>query len=249
MIESGNGGPAPEWMDAPGPRRALGFLDVLLACAVTSSLILIPFIALLGFTARRQGLDGEAASLATLGLLMLEPVAIIGGVYSVLIAWRRFTWADFGFRPARIRWAAPAVLGALGCLAFAGAVTPLFDRYYDTSMLDEYLALFAPGGFTWQRAALLTVIVGGLVPLAEETLFRGVIYAWLRQRWGTAVSAVISAGLFALAHANLRMALQIFVTGIVLAVLYERSRSIFVSTLAHMTVNTISLVIIFSYAA
>ena len=166
-----------------------------------------------------------------------------------MITWRRFAWADFGFRPADIRWAAPAVLGALGCLAFAGAVTPLFDRYYDTSMLDEYLALFAPGGFTWQRAALLTLIVGGLVPLAEETLFRGVIYAWLRQRCGGALSAVISAGLFALAHANLRMALQIFVTGVVLAVLYERSRSIFVSTLAHMTVNTISLVIIFSYAA
>ena len=238
----------PEEGAAPGPRRPLTFLDVLFACAVASAIILIPIVGVLTFAARHQGLDDNTASLATIGLLLLEPIGIFGGVYAVLILWRRFAWADFGFCRADLRWAVPAALAAVGCLGFSAAVTPFFDRFYHTSMLEEYLALFAPAGLSWWRAAIIMLAVGGLVPLAEEVLFRGVIYAWLRQRWGVALSTAVSAGLFALAHGNPRMTLQIFVTGLILAVLYERSRSIFVSTLTHMAVNTISLVVIFSYA-
>jgi len=179
--------------------------------------------------------------------LLAEPIAIAAGIYLGLILWRGFSWADFGVRPPALTWIAPAILVALGCLAFAGAVSQILERFYQTSMLDEYREILAPGGLTLPREIVLVVIVGGLVPFTEELLFRGVIYGWLRQRWGTAVSTGASALLFSLAHVNLRMALQIFVVGIVLAILYERSRSIFVSTLTHMTVNTISLILIFVY--
>jgi len=248
MMQDNNGAEEkePAYTDALGPRRALTFLDVLLACAVASAIILIPFFAFLVYAARREVLGAAPPSIIV--LLLLEPVAILGGIYLVLIVGRRFAWTDLGLRPMALSWIAPALLAALGCLAFAGAVTQVLDRFYGTPMLDEYMAVLAPEGLTWQREVALVAIVGGLVPLAEELLFRGVLYAWLRQRWGVAVSVVLSAGLFALAHGNLRMSLQIFVTGMVLAVLYERSRSILTSTVTHMAVNTISLVIIFAYA-
>lgn len=232
--------------NAPGPDRPLTFLDVLLVCAVASAIILIVFL-LLKAMANRGGFDFPVSA-ALVVLLLLEPIAIFTGIYSILILRRRFAWADFGVRPAALIWIAPAILAALGCLAFAGAVSEVLDRFYKTSMLDEYLSVLAPDGLTLQREILLILIVGGLVPFAEELLFRGVIYGWLRQRRGVVFSVVVSALLFALAHTNVHMALQIFVTGIVLAVLYERSRSVLVSTLAHMTVNTISLLIIFTYA-
>jgi membrane protease YdiL (CAAX protease family) len=232
----------------PGPRKPLTFLDVLLACAVASAIILIPVFAVLMAIAQRIDFSWASLSTVTIGLLLLEPVAIFGGVYFVLIMARRFTWAELGLRAMAPYWIGPAVLTALGCLVFAGAVSQVMEQTGGQPMLDEYVAALAPDGVTWQRAAALILIVGGLVPLAEELLFRGVLYAWLRQRWGVPLSTCVSAALFALAHANLRMAAQIFVTGIALAVLYERSRSIFVSTLAHGTVNTISLVIIFYYA-
>jgi membrane protease YdiL (CAAX protease family) len=250
MTDGGNGKTqAPLYTDALGPRRSLTFLDVLLACAVTSAIVLISVIALGVVVANGGRFADMPASLAAVALLTIEPVAIFAGVYFILILRRRFDWADLGLRPMTRSWAAPAVLAALGCLIFSGAVSQVFERFYNTPMLDEYVSLLAPEGTTWQQEVALIVLIGGLVPLAEELLFRGVLYAWLRQRWGVAVSAVVSAGLFALAHGSLRMGLQIFVTGVVLAVLYERSRSILASTLAHMTVNTISMVIIFSYAA
>lgn len=232
--------------NAPGQHRSLGLIDVILVCAVASAIVLTTFLLLAGAA---TGEDFNLSiSLVILILLLVEPVAIFAGIYLVLILRDRITWPELGVRPAALTWVAPAILAALGCLAFAGAVSQIFERFYQTSMLDEYLKVLAPDGLTLGHEIVLLLIVGGLVPFAEELLFRGVIYRWMRQRWGVAGSAVGSALLFALAHSNVRMALQIFVTGIVLAVLYERSRSIFVSTLTHMTVNTISLILIFSFA-
>ena len=45
----------------------------------------------------------------------------------------------------------------------------------------------------------LLVTVGLLVPLAEEVIFRGVLYSWLR-RWGVALAVVVSALVFGLFH-------------------------------------------------
>lgn len=241
------GSPKPD-RGGPGPNRPLTFFDVLLPCAVASTIVLLPIVALVTTAARNPELEGLSMPLATMALLLLEPIAIFGGLFFVLILARRFTWADLGLRPVALHWIGPAVLSALGCLAFAGAVSQVLERFGAPPMMQDYVALLAPGGLSWQRAVALVVVVGVLVPLAEEVLFRGVLYAWLRQRWGVATSALVSAGLFALAHGNARMAVQIFVTGIVLAVLYERSRSVLTSALTHMTVNTVSLVIIFSYA-
>ena len=89
---------------------------------------------------------------------------------------------------------------------------------------------------------------GGLVPAAEELLFRGLFYGWLRGRCGVAASTLISAGLFAPAHVNAQMGLQIFVIGIVLAQLYERSRTVLAPIVAHATINTLSVMAIVAYA-
>lgn len=232
--------------DVASRPQMLGLLDVIMVCAIASAIVLVTFL-LMAAPVTRAIFD-LPMSVDILIFLLIEPVAIFAGIYLVLILRDRITWPELGVRPAAPTWIAPAILSALGCLAFAGAVSQIFERFYQTSMLDEYLKVLAPDGLTLAHEIVLILVVGGLVPFAEELLFRGIIYRWLRQRWGTVGSAIGSAFLFALAHANVRMALQIFVTGIVLAVLYERSRSIFVSTLTHMTVNTISLILIFAFA-
>ena len=232
--------------DAPGRQQTLGLLDVIMVCAIASAIVLVTLLLMTAPTIR--AVFDLPVSVDIFILLLTEPVAIFAGIYLVLILRDRITWPELGVRPAAPTWIAPAILSALGCLVFAGAMSQIFERFYQTSMLDEYLKVLAPDGLTLGHETVLILVVGCVVPFAEELLFRGVIYRWMRQRWGIVGSAIGSAFLFALAHTNVRMALQIFVTGIVLAVLYERSRSIFVSTLTHMTVNTISLILIFAYA-
>lgn len=81
---------------------------------------------------------------------------------------------------------------------------------------------------------ILTVLVA---PMSEEALFRGVLYPLLRRRAGVMLSAVLSAALFGLVHGNL---VQLTVTlpfAIVLALVYERTRALWVCVLLHMAFN------------
>jgi membrane protease YdiL (CAAX protease family) len=240
----------PDVTAALGPRRPFSWQDVVLTCAVTAAIILLFILVILFAAANRIApFSGNAMSTVSIALLLLEPAAIFAGIYFILIKRRGFGWADLGLRPLARGWITIALLAALGCLVLAGVVTQITDPFYESPMINEYAQVLIPGGLTLGRAIIVILCVGILVPAAEELLFRGLLYGWLRQRWTALPCTLISAGLFALAHANLRMALQIFITGAVLAVLYEYSRSIVAPMVTHMAVNTTSLVIIFAYAA
>ena len=229
--------------------KPLTFLDVALTCGVAAAIALVGLFSL--FVAAVWYPDGPANSqgIQIAVSLLVELAAIFGAVYGVLIYRRGFSWADLGVRPIDRKWMVPAVLAAFACLFAAGAISQITERYFNTPMIDQYETdLIPPGGITWQYAVTLVATIGILVPIAEELLFRGVLYTWLRQRLSILPCTLISATLFALAHGNRQMAIQIFVVGIVLAWIYEKSRSILVSGLVHMTVNTFSLAVIFYYA-
>jgi membrane protease YdiL (CAAX protease family) len=83
-----------------------------------------------------------------------------------------------------------------------------------------------------------------LAPIAEELAFRGVLFAGLRQRWSFLPSAAVSAAAFAAVHGT-DVLLPIFVAGLVLALVYERTRSLLACMATHATVNLIPLLILF----
>jgi membrane protease YdiL (CAAX protease family) len=87
----------------------------------------------------------------------------------------------------------------------------------------------------WVIPAALLIVV--LAPVCEETLFRGFLYQGLRRKFKVAGSVLISAALFADVHVYLLRIPSIFASGILLALLFERRRSILASIVAHMTLN------------
>ncbi|MFZ0693098.1 MAG: type II CAAX endopeptidase family protein [Alphaproteobacteria bacterium] len=228
--------------------KPLAFLDIALTCGVAAAIALLGFFSLYVAAALHPDGPENSPSIQIAVFLLLEPVAIFGAVLGVLIYRRGFSWTDLGVRPIDGKWVLPAILAAFGGLFAAGAISQITERYFNTPMMDQYMSELVPGGITWQRAVALIATIGILVPIAEELLFRGVLYTWLRQRLTILPCVLISAALFALAHGNRQMVIQIFIVGIVLALIYEKSRSILVSGLVHMTVNTFSLAVIFYYA-
>ncbi len=90
--------------------------------------------------------------------------------------------------------------------------------------------------FRQQNAASIVIYVGllGVVaPIAEELIFRGFVYGALR-RYVPAFAAVgVSAIVFGLMHMNSLALVQIVFIGIVLAVLYERTRSLLPGIVCH----------------
>ena len=75
-------------------------------------------------------------------------------------------------------------------------------------------------------------------PILEEPLFRGVLYATLRLRLGPAPATLVSAALFALAHGyGVVGFVSVFVSGVLWALAYERTRSLLPGMLAHAVSN------------
>lgn len=106
--------------------------------------------------------------------------------------------------------------------------------------------------FEERRPALLGLTVllaclGG--PLAEETFFRGVLFAALRQRMARWPAMLISGGLFAASHTNLLGFLPILALGCLLADLYERTGSLLSPVVIHIVHNSLLLALALTYRA
>ncbi|HVB14715.1 MAG TPA: type II CAAX endopeptidase family protein [Candidatus Dormibacteraeota bacterium] len=98
---------------------------------------------------------------------------------------------------------------------------------------------------------LAVISIAVIAPLVEETVFRGFIYGGLRRRWGVTVSVVVSALIFSLAHtfsvggSILLLGPSLFVAGVALAIVYERSRSLVPGMALHASFNLIAVAAIF----
>ncbi len=82
---------------------------------------------------------------------------------------------------------------------------------------------------------VLAVVVA---PLVEEIMFRGLLYTWLRQRAGVAISVVLTSLVFALIHPQGPIGVPLlFLIGAALAILREWRGSLVAPVLCHACVN------------
>lgn len=96
-------------------------------------------------------------------------------------------------------------------------------------------ALYAPGVF------MQLLCTGILIPMAEELIFRGMIFASLRECFRFTVSAVLSALLFGLFHGNIPQGVYGFILGLAMAWVYENCRTLAAPYLFHISANIFSV--------
>jgi membrane protease YdiL (CAAX protease family) len=82
-----------------------------------------------------------------------------------------------------------------------------------------------------------------LTPVAEEMLFRGVLYQSLRKHAGAVRATFGSAVLFTVVHWWPAMVPEFLFLGIVLAVAFERTRSLYPSMVMHAAYNAAIIVL------
>jgi hypothetical protein len=101
------------------------------------------------------------------------------------------------------------------------------------------------GAHTGPVAYVLDLASSAVVaPVAEETLFRGVIFGGLAQRMPLWAAAGLSALLFAGFH-GLGVLVPIFILGLGLAYVYARTGSVWAPMITHGLVNAVSVTILF----
>jgi membrane protease YdiL (CAAX protease family) len=237
---------------AGGPGRAgrWDWSDLAAFIPATAAAVLLTGSLLVGVT---QAVDGALQSTARTAVESFAGQAAsysaAGAALAVLLLLRR------GLRLRDLGWRVPRSLGPLGWLPWlaigvAGAVLALFVAEWlgsfatqilpnspntqCTAVRDEY------GGYV----AVAIPLVCMIAPLAEETIFRGFIYGWLRRRVPVLPAVLVSAAVFSAAHLVLVLALPLFGVGVILALLYEYSDSLLPGAIVHGLFNLVGIIAI-----
>ena len=84
-------------------------------------------------------------------------------------------------------------------------------------------------------------------PIVEELLFRGFLQSAVRITCNKLQTVLISGFVFALIHWNAHVFLQIFILGLLLAYLFEKTGSLVAPITVHICHNTITLFFLISY--
>lgn len=212
--------------------------DALLTLAVLGQLLLLQ-TSLVAMTRGGAGFPFGAA----LALALFPSFATAATV--VLSARSRgLSASQLGFvRPRSWR---PIVIAWLVAV-FAGPLThwssSLWAASGSTSQPFEAFAAAMPAqrlGYT----ALLAIVLGMLVPLVEEVIFRGVIHRSLRTRWPLFPAAILSGLVFAAVHLDVAHVAPLFMVGFILAWSYERSGSLWGAIIPHGGLNALTVLVI-----
>ncbi len=195
------------------------------------------------------------ASKPTSTKVLAENTAINIVIYGVilLLIWlvtvRKYHvgWSALGARrPPGVYFALviPILLGMYLAAALVSAViVKLF--YGGKAENPQVKDLTGGGGFSWARLILALITASIVAPIIEELLFRGMLYGWLRTRWSAVGGVVLSAAVFSAAHAIPLILASIFVVGLTLAIVYEKTKSTLATMTLHSLFNTIGVVAVF----
>ncbi|MBP9093099.1 CPBP family intramembrane metalloprotease [bacterium] len=193
--------------------------------------------------------------------LLTMTIYLVTNVPSLILAWLiAIKPTGVGFLEAvKLRWRTPT-RGPIG-LIFAGILTwfgcvPLvllatiiamnFLRAEGSTNPILTIIMEAVRSHNAMAAILFVVAVGVLPAICEETLFRGFLYTSLRWRFGAFQSMLISAFLFSAVHMDPGAFLPLFVLGFAFAFVFERTRSLIPSMIAHCMWNTGTLITMLS---
>jgi membrane protease YdiL (CAAX protease family) len=175
---------------------------------------------------------------------LTQYLPFVAATLGLALVHRKASWAQLGWRLPSVRWLLATPLLAVGMLLTTYPVGFLINHLFPHAVNPQVEVTKA--AFSGSPVLGL-VAVSLLAPLAEETVFRGFFFGWLKRRLPVSLSVLISALLFTAAHWIAVISLQLVVVGVVLALIYQRSKSLLPGILVHAMFNAYGLVCILGY--
>lgn len=213
-----------------------GIVGIFLGCMIIIGILLRPLIRVETTT---------PLPLQTIALAAAESISLIAGVYFFAIRRKRLTWKDLGLRSPSTGW----IIGSIGisvlAIPLSGLITLAIMLLLKLPLENPQLDILLPDGIKPLEMGGMILFAGVIAPLGEEFLFRGILYPLFRHKWGVLPGVFLSALIFAIAHLNVLIGINAFLLGIVLAILFEYSRSLWISSMLHILNNTLRLAILY----
>ena len=171
--------------------------------------------------------------------MVLGEGAIPLGTWLFSIRKYRCRWEALGFRKFNIKKGLLLAL-IITCISIGISIgyEALLQEFGWGTSSDIYLPFNANG----IGIAFFAIIAAVVAPLAEETFFRGFAFQVIKKRYGCGWGIFLSALLFSLAHLSPSGLVPIFILGLMLAWLYNKTQSIWPCIIVHAAYNSIALI-------
>ncbi len=231
------------------PQAGSSWLDLVLYLAIFAGFFAATVVVGLAFR------NTELSIGLTALILAMNCIFFAGGVYVLGVLRGKLSLAELGLWPIRWQWqwlliaiAISLVFIPLRIMAAAAAQFLVEGGMASAEARSEIL--LGGGSPTWFNFIITLIGAGLLVPLAEELYFRGAIYTWCRRRYAVWIAVAISSAFFALAHADSAGAVaSSLILGVLCAVMFEYTKSIWMSFALHMLTNVIAIVLLYGLLA
>ena len=186
-------------------------------------------------------------------LVVLSNVAFIGGSAWYLGVLRKKTsWDAMGFLPVKWNWGwlfvaiglsvtLMPVRGLVGLL-----VSYLVEGGIDSLQTRADLIMGGAMEFSWLGFSLTFLFVGIIAPISEELYFRGLLHRFFQPYLKFWPRVLVSSMLFSLAHFDsIGVVVSSFLMAVVIAIAYERTKSLWLPIAIHITTNSIAVIILY----
>ncbi len=174
------------------------------------------------------------ADYGLLGAMAALYVACLVAVAVAVLPMGRAAQPALALRPTSWK---PVVFGSLGTIALSVAVSQIGPELEGMKVVSELVS--TPGSL------LGTVFVlAAMAPLAEELIFRGLLYGWIESRWGWRPALVVSAFAFAIAHFDPTYMLLVLPLGFLFSWLRWKTNSLLPSFVAHVVNNGFAVMMV-----
>jgi len=197
---------------------------------------------------------GETDNMFLIGTLVISFVGFMGSAYFFGIRNHPKKWQSVGFKAVSVKWILASIAIGVLFMPLNIGITVALNEVLDLSVLvaepnadSDSLSIEEQiiEESTPTELILLFVLAAILIPIAEEVFFRGILYRWLRVRAGLWLGLGISAVVFGSLHLGPQV-LSISILGAIMAVVYERSKSLWTAITIHATNNALALILTFS---
>lgn len=209
---------------------------------ITGLVVLLLLIGLAPVVLFLQPAEGEITLALSLSAIVVQGVSFLGGLVGVglyrQVEWRKMGWVNMPL----YWWGASLVLGVLS-LPLMSSIGLAVQLAWQTEWVNPQTELIMPEGFSWGGMIGMAIGVGLLIPLAEEAIFRGVVFYWLRQKSSFWVAAGVSSLAFGLIHADPLISTSTTVLGLLCAIAYEKSGSIWGAVTIHAVNNLLAVIL------
>ncbi|WP_407407394.1 CPBP family intramembrane glutamic endopeptidase [Peribacillus sp.] len=163
-------------------------------------------------------------------------------VYSLALQPKSLRWNEVGLRKFQrsywkniIGWSFVLIVVSILILI----VMDIVGIGYENSKTESVQAHLTPIHFVlgFVSAAIIS-------PIYEEILYRGFLYRWLRSKYGLKAGLFLSSFIFMIVHIpNYNVLPVTFISGLLFAWTYEKTKSVVPGMIIHGTFNAIALIL------